>query len=92
MLDTDIETKRRKALFFFVDQIGEVEDLSIEEGTLPIRLSPTPTKCGVRPFPGVKSVEGWRDRASRYSEQRAEGVVGIEAPIEPKGELVEVGL
>ena len=60
--------------------------------TLPIRLLPTPTKCGVRPFPGVKPVEGWRDRASRYSEQRAERVEGIEAPIESKGELVEVGL
>jgi len=59
---------------------------------LPIRLLPTPTKCGVRPFPRVKPVEGWRDRASRYAEQRAERVEGIEAPIESKGELVEVGL
>jgi len=59
---------------------------------LPIRLLPTPAKCGVRPFPGVKPVEGWRDRATRYSEQRAERVKGIEAPIESKGELVEVGL
>ncbi|MEF2559433.1 hypothetical protein VQ044_25410, partial [Aurantimonas sp. C2-5-R2] len=28
--------------------------------TLPIRLLPTPTKCGVRPFPGVKPVKGRR--------------------------------
>ena len=59
---------------------------------MPIRFSPTPTKCGVRPLPGVKPVEGWRDRASRYSKQRTERVDGIEAPIESKGELVEVGL
>jgi transposase len=66
--------------------------LTPKDHSLPIRLLPTPTKCGVRPFPGVKSVEGWRDRASRDSEQRAERVERIEAPIESKGELVEVGL
>ena len=60
--------------------------------SLPIRLLPTPTKCGMRPFPGVKPVEGWRDCASRDSEQRAERVERIEAPIESKSELVEVGL
>ena len=58
-----------------------------EPPTLPIRLLPTATKCGVRPFPGVEPVEGWRDRASRYSEQGAERVEGIEAPIESKREL-----
>ena len=64
----------------------------VDHRILPIRLLPTPAKCGVRPFPGVKPVEGWRDRATRYSEQRAERVEGIETPIESKGELVEVGL
>lgn len=59
---------------------------------LPIRLLPTPTKCGVRPFPGVKPVKGRRDRPTRDSEQRAECVEGIEASVESKRELVEVGL
>src|SRR5271166_5746000 len=61
-------------------------------GPLPIRLLPTPTKCGVRPFPGVKPVKGRRDRPTRDSEQRAECVEGIEASVESKRELVEVGL
>ncbi|MEC5414625.1 hypothetical protein, partial [Aurantimonas sp. C2-4-R8] len=38
--------------------------------TLPIRLLPTPTKCGVRPFPGVKPVKGRRSCLAGDSEQR----------------------
>ena len=64
----------------------------INEQVLPIRLSPTPTKCGVRPFPGVKPVKGRRGCSAGDSEQRAERVEGIEAPIESKGEFVEVRL
>ncbi len=32
---------------------------------LPIRLLPTPTKCGMHPFPGVQPVKGRRGCASR---------------------------
>jgi hypothetical protein len=74
------------------DQIDVCYLNTVFELYLPIRLLPTPTKCGMRPFPGVKPVEGWRDCASRDSEQRAERVERIEAPIESKSELVEVGL
>jgi hypothetical protein len=35
---------------------------------LPIRLLPTPTKCGMHPFPGVQPVEGRRGCAARNSE------------------------
>ena len=59
---------------------------------LPIRLLPTPTKCRVGPFSGVELFEGWRGGPARDSEQRAERVERVEAPIESKRELVEVGL
>ena len=36
---------------------------------LPIRFSPTPTKCGVGPFSGVEPVEGRRSRPTGDSEQ-----------------------
>lgn len=41
----------------------------IVESTLPIRFSPTPTKCGVGPFSGVEPVEGRRSRPTGDSEQ-----------------------
>lgn len=44
------------------------------------------------PFSGVEPVEGRRVGSARDSEQRAERVERVEAPIEPKRELVEVGL
>lgn len=59
---------------------------------LPIRLSPTPTKCRVYPFPGIKLVKGRRDCTAGDSEQRAERVEGVETPIESKREFVEIGL
>ena len=62
------------------------------ERILPIRLSPTPTKCRVDPFPGGQPVKGRRDCPAGDSEQRAERVEGIEASIESKREFVEVGL
>jgi hypothetical protein len=39
------------------------------EQFLPIRLLPTPTKCGVHPFPGVQPVKGRRGCPARDSEQ-----------------------
>ena len=39
------------------------------ERSLPIRFSPTPTKCGVGPFSGVEPVEGRRSRPTGDSEQ-----------------------
>ena len=89
---SNVVTKSAPAGNPFSRHFYHVTDFLGVQRCLPIRLLPTPAKCGVRPFPGVKPVEGWRDRATRYSEQRAERVKGIEAPIESKGELVEVGL
>ena len=37
--------------------------------TLPIRLTPTPTKCGVALFSGVESVEDRRSSPADNSEQ-----------------------
>ena len=44
------------------------------------------------PFPGIKSVKGRRGCPARDSEQRTERVERIEASIEAKRELVEIGL
>jgi len=63
-----------------------------ERQTLPIRLSPTATKCGVDPFAGVQPVKSRGVGPAGDSEQRAERVEGIEAPIESERELVEIGL
>ena len=63
-----------------------------KEPSLPIRLLRTPAKCGMHPFPGVQPVIGRRGCAARNSEERAERVERVEAPIEPKRELVEIGL
>ncbi len=65
-----------------------VEDVQ----TVPIRLSQTPTTCGVDPCSRVKLGIGWRLGAARDAEQRAEGVERIKAPVEPEGEFIEVGL
>lgn len=63
-----------------------------EEKTVPIRLSQTPTTCGVEPCSRIKLGIGWRLGAARDAEQRAEGVERIKAPVEPEREFIEVGL
>jgi len=73
-------------LLYFLAQLDQLD------GSLPIRLSPTPTKCGVHPFPGVQPVKGRGGCPSGDAEQRSERVEGIEAPVESKREFVEVGL
>jgi len=59
---------------------------------LPIRLAPTPTMGRVRPFAGIEFGERRRLRTASNAEQRAEGVERVEAAIESKRELVEIGL
>ena len=54
--------------------------------SMPIRLLPTPTKCGVHPFPGVKPVKSRCGCPARDSEQRAERIEWVELPIESKRE------
>jgi len=66
--------------------------LKLNLSTMPIRLSPTPTKCGVYPFPGIQPVKGRRGYPARDTHQRAERVERVEAPIEPEREFVEIGL
>ena len=43
---------------------------------LPIRLSPTPTKCGVHPFTGIQPVKGRCGCPTRDTHQQAERVEG----------------
>ena len=59
---------------------------------MPIRLSPAPTKCGVYPFSGIKPVKSRSGCPARDTHQRVERVEGVEAPIEPEREFVEIGL
>jgi hypothetical protein len=49
--------------------------MKLEESTLPIRLLPTPTKCGMHPFPGVQPVKGPVDDqiVARINELRIKG-------------------
>ena len=70
----------------------EIDAPDVVEGTVPIRLSPTPTTSRVLPVARVKlGVSGSGDIASD-SEQGPEGVERVESPVEAEGELVEVGL
>ena len=48
---------------------GNSLDFLFLNRSLPIRLLPTPTKCGVHPFPGVQPVKGRRGCPARDSEQ-----------------------
>ena len=57
-----------------------------------IRLAPRPTRCSGSGFCGVKLGIGRRGDIASNAEQRAESVEWIEAAIEAKRELVEVGL
>jgi hypothetical protein len=60
--------------------------------SMPIRLTQTPTKCGMHPVAGVKFGKGWRFHATRDSEQGPERVERVEAPVEAERKFVEVGL
>jgi hypothetical protein len=62
------------------------------EGTLPIRLLPTPPTCRVLPGSGVKLCVGRCGDVARDAEQGTEGVERLEPPVEAEGEFVEVGL
>lgn len=62
------------------------------DGTLPIRLTQTPTRCRVDPSSGIKLGIGRRLNAAGDAEQRAEGVERVETPVEAERELIEVGL
>ena len=57
-----------------------------------IRLAPRPTRCSVSGFCGVKLGVGERGDIASDAEQGAECVERIEAAVEAKRELVEVGL
>src|SRR5271165_7403042 len=61
-------------------------------GSLPIRLTHTPTTCRVRPVAGIKLSIGRCFYFASDAEQRAEGVERVEAPIEAKRKFVEVSL
>src|SRR5216683_3025378 len=57
-----------------------------------IRLSPMTTTVSVLPTARIKPFVGRSGGVPADSEQRAEGIERVEAAVEPKGELVEVGL
>jgi len=61
-------------------------------GSLPIRLTQTPTTCRVLPLSRVKFAEGRCPDVARDTKERAEGVERVEPPVEAECELVEVGL
>jgi polyphosphate kinase 2 (PPK2 family) len=60
--------------------------------TMLIRLLPMTANRGVLPVARVKFGIGRTGRLATNSEQRAEGVERVEAPVKAEGELVEVGL
>src|SRR5208337_3899867 len=62
------------------------------EGSTPIRLTHSPSRCSVIPVAGIKLGIGRRLCVASDAEQRTEGVERVEAPVEPKREFVEVGL
>lgn len=61
-LSKDLENLARNALAFV-----RLASIRLMLRHLPIRLLPTPTKCGMHPFPGVQPVKGRRGCAARNS-------------------------
>jgi hypothetical protein len=62
------------------------------ESSVPIRLTQTPPRCGMRPRAGIEVGIGRRLNTARDAEQRAERVERVETPVEAECELIEVGL
>src|SRR5271168_1630761 len=61
-------------------------------GSVPIRLSPTPTICRVLSRSRIKLGVGRCGDVAGDAEKGTEGIERIESSVEAEGELVEVGL
>src|SRR6266849_6485722 len=57
-----------------------------------IRLAPMTTTVSVLPTARIKPFVGRSGGVPADPEQRTEGIEGVKAPVEPEGELIEVGL
>ena len=59
---------------------------------VPIRLTHSPTTCGVLPFPWIEFIESRCADIASNAEKGAEGVEWVEAPVKAERELIEIGL